>query len=193
MPPNPLIKVWDLPVRIFHWSMVAAFTIAFLTEDEWLSLHTLAGYSVTGLIAFRLLWGVVGSRHARFSAFVRSPSEVVAYLKQVVTFRAPRHLGHNPAGGAMVLALLVALLLTGLTGMATYGAVEGAGPLAGMLAGSSSFSAELFEEAHELFANLTLLLVFAHLAGVAVASLQHRENLPRAMVTGLKSSQPPTH
>jgi len=188
---DKMVKVWDLPVRLFHWSLAAAFVVAYLTEDDWLSLHTFAGYTVAGLIVFRVLWGIVGSRHARFGDFVRSPAEVFAYVKSIFGRRPRRYLGHNPAGGAMVVALLVTLTLTALTGLATYGAVEGAGPLAALLAHSTGPTADVLEEAHELLANLALLLVFAHVGGVVVASLQHRENLPRSMVTGLKSGPEP--
>jgi len=188
-----MVKVWDLPVRLFHWSLAAAFGVAYLTEDDWLSLHTFAGYAVAGLIVFRVLWGIVGSRHARFGDFVRPPAEVFAYVKTMVGRRPRRYLGHNPAGGAMVIALLVTLTLTALTGLATYGAVEGAGPLAALLAHATVTTADVLEEAHELLADLALLLVFAHVGGVAVSSLQHRENLPRAMVTGLKHGPEPGH
>ncbi len=180
------VKVWDSAVRLFHWTLVASFLIAYLTEDDWLTLHTLAGYTIAALVAFRLLWGLIGTRHARFSDFVRPPAEVVSYLKDIVAFRAKRYLGHNPAGGAMVIALLVSLVLTVITGLATYGGKELAGPLAGLMMGYPEFVAEMFEELHEFFANFTLLLVVLHVAGVIAASLQHGENLVRAMFTGEK-------
>ena len=180
------IKVWDPLVRIFHWSLAGAFLVAYLTEDHFLTLHSWAGYSALGLVAFRLLWGFVGPRHARFSDFVKGPSAVIAYLKEATTLRAERHLGHNPAGGAMVVALLVTITLTGVSGMATLGAVEFTGPLTPYVSGIGHDGAEMLEELHELFANFTLLLVLAHLAGVALASFQHGENLPRSMVTGRK-------
>ncbi len=181
-----VVRVWDPMVRLFHWSLVLAFTVAYLTEDDWLSLHTWAGYTIIGLVAFRLLWGVVGSRYARFADFVRGPRPVAEYLKQIVGGHPPRFLGHNPAGGAMVIALLIALLATTATGLAVYGAGEFSGPLAGLLAGVGPVWAEVFEEVHEFFANFTLFLVVLHVAGVLLASIQHRENLVRAMVTGLK-------
>ncbi len=181
-----MIKVWDLPVRLFHWTLVLAFVLAFASEDELMGLHVVAGYTVIGLLAFRLVWGLIGSRHARFSDFVRRPSVVTAYLKDVVAFRAKRYLGHNPAGGAMVIALMLSLLLTTVTGLATYGAEEMAGPLAETMRNLPHASGKVFEEIHEFFANFTLLLVVLHLAGVVVASLQHGENLPRSMVNGMK-------
>jgi cytochrome b len=186
MTTNDSVKVWDLPLRVFHWSLAVAFAVAYVSGDEVLDLHVLAGYVVMGLLAFRTLWGFAGPRHARFSDFVHPPRAVAAYLWQALTFRAPRHLGHNPAGGAMVVALLVSLALTASSGLALYGAGEFAGPLAGLMARVGDGGAEYLEEAHEFCAGLTLGLVFAHLAGVLLSSLQHGENLLRAMVTGRK-------
>lgn len=181
------VKVWDPLVRIFHWSLVAAFAVAyFSSEDEWLGLHSVAGYIVLALVLFRLVWGFVGPRHARFSDFLYRPSVVMQYLKQVLSFRAPRYIGHNPAGGAMIVALLVSLFITTVFGLAVYGAEEGAGPLAAALAGVSKSRAHALEEIHEFFANLTVILIFAHVAGVVLESLLHRENLVRAMFTGYK-------
>ncbi|MDX9765756.1 MAG: cytochrome b/b6 domain-containing protein [Ectothiorhodospiraceae bacterium] len=179
------IKVWDPLVRVFHWSLVAAFAIAFVTEDDFQTLHTYAGYTVLGLVLTRLVWGFVGTRHARFSDFVRSPREVLAYLKDMLRFRPPHFVGHNPAGGAMIVLLLASLLLTTLTGLMTWGA-EGEGPFGAWLWQFGSSGEKMLEETHEFFANFTLLLVVVHVAGVAVGSLMHRENLVRAMVTGRK-------
>ncbi len=180
------VRVWDPLVRFFHWSLAATFAVAFLTEDELLSVHVWAGYIVLGLILFRLLWGLVGPQHARWSDFVKTPAEIIAYLKDAVGLRAARHLGHNPAGGAMVVALLLSLAATGLTGLAVYGAQELSGPLAPMLGGLSAGWGDVLEDFHEVLANLTLLLVILHLAGVAFTSLLHRENLVRSMITGMK-------
>ncbi len=177
------IRVWDPLVRLFHWSLVATFAIAFITEDDWLDLHLVAGYSVAALVAFRLLWGLSGTRYARFSQFVRPPSQVLTYLRQMLALRPPHHLGHNPAAGAMVIALLISLVLVSITGMATL-AGEGQGPLVGTLL--ATVNSEWLEEIHEFSANLTLLLVMLHVAGVAVSSLLEGENLVRAMVTGRK-------
>jgi len=188
--PKPkMVRVWDPLVRLFHWSLAASFTIAFLVEDDLLVVHVWAGYTIFGLILVRLLWGFVGTCHARWSDFIKEPGEIAAYLKDAVRFRASRYLGHNPAGGAMVVALLVSLTATGLTGLAVYGAQELSGPLAPMLSGLTESWAHLLEDVHEVLANLTLLLVLLHLAGVVFASLQHRENLVRAMITGLKRSE----
>lgn len=185
-PSDPEIRVWDPLVRVFHWTLVLAFAIAYITEDEFLDLHVFAGYLIAALIAFRLLWGVVGSRHARFTDFVRRPSTVWTYIKSMAGRHPKRYLGHNPAGGAMVMALLVSLILTVVTGVAYYGAGEYSGPMAAMIGGAGAFWADVLEEAHELLANLTVVLVALHVAGVVLASLQHRENLVRSMLTGRK-------
>jgi cytochrome b len=202
------ITVWDPLVRVFHWSLVAAFTIAFVTEDEWQSLHVWAGYIVAALIAFRLVWGFVGPQHARFTDFVFSPAAIIAYLKDMVALRARRYVGHNPAGGAMVLALLLSLAATTLSGMQLYAVEENAGPFAQIELqqlspiataqadddeeghdGAGHKEGGVWKEIHEFFANFTLLLVVLHISGVVVSSLAHGENLPRAMVTGKKRQE----
>lgn len=182
--PSRDIPVWDPAVRLFHWTLAGAFLVAYVTEDDWEMLHVNAGYLIGILIALRLLWGFVGPRHARFADFVRSPREVMTYLADAMRLRAPRYIGHNPAGGAMVVALLISLTLTVLTGIALYGATDFAGPLAGVWRGE--FAADVLEETHEIGANLTLLLVVLHLAGVLFASVEHGENLVKSMITGRK-------
>jgi len=180
------VRVWDPLVRIFHWSLAGAFATAFIVEDHRLGVHVWAGYLVLGLIAFRLIWGLIGTRHARFSDFVRSPRQVMAYLGAALRLRAPRHLGHNPAGGAMVVVLLLLVAATGLLGLALYGAQELSGPLAPWLSGLPPAWGAGLEETHEVLANLTLAFIVAHVAGVLFSSLSHRENLVRSMITGRK-------
>ncbi|MBP0048699.1 cytochrome b/b6 domain-containing protein [Marinobacterium sp. AK62] len=165
------VKVWDPLVRLFHWSLVACFAVAWISADEWQDLHELMGYTIAGLVAFRLLWGLVGPRYARFSQFVRSPGSVVRYLTAIRKGQEKRYIGHNPAGGAMVLLLLLSLSL--LT-------------LSGWLGTDIFWGEEWVEELHELMGNLVLLLVAAHLGGVFLASMRHRENLPAAMINGRK-------
>ncbi len=183
------VKVWDPLVRVFHWTLVIAFFTAYFTADDFLKVHVWAGYAVLALVLWRLLWGVIGTAHARFTDFVYPPAAVIAYLKDVLAVRAKRYLGHNPAGGAMVIAMLVALLLATLSGLAVYGADQGAGPLATWMTGFSEAGEDVLEGIHEFFANLTLILVIAHVAGVLVSSWQHRENLPRTMITGYKRAE----
>jgi cytochrome b len=185
MKSQAMIKVWDPLVRVFHWSLVIAFFTAYLTEDDFLTLHTWAGYTVLGLIVFRLLWGFVGSNYARFSSFVTSPRIAWQYFKDALLFRAKRFLGHNPAGGMMIVLLLISLLLTTLSGLAAYGAVESAGPLAG-LGTIGELGEDMLKEVHEFFANFTIMLVIVHVGGVIFESLAHRENLVRAMFNGYK-------
>ena len=180
------IKVWDPFVRIFHWGLVISFAIAYVSEDEILGIHTLAGYVLLGLLSLRLVWGFIGTRHARFSDFTYSSTSIRAFIRDTLKLRARRYIGHNPAGGAMIFLLIASLLLTSITGLAIYGAAEHAGPLAGLLTNSSEFMKEVFEETHEFFANFTLFLVFIHIAGVIVESFIHRENLAKSMITGYK-------
>jgi cytochrome b len=152
-----LIKGWDLPLRIVHWLLVA-------------------GYLVSGLLIFRLIWSFLGNEYAKFSSFLVKPAQSVGYIKDLLAFKAKRYLGHNPAGAAMIVLLLINLVITTLTGLAVYGADQAAGPLAGI----GSVNEKLWEELHEFFSNATLALVFVHVAGVAFESYLHRENLPKA-------------
>lgn len=179
---NESIKVWDLPLRIFHWLLVVGFFVAYLTEDELLTVHVWAGYLVPGLLVFRLAWGFIGNEYARFSSFLCSPARSIAYVKDLAALKTKRYIGHNPAGAAMIVLLLISLLMTVLTGLAVYGADQAAGPLASI----GPANEEFWEEIHEFFANFTLLLVFIHVVGVAVESYIHRENLAKAMVNGYK-------
>ena len=180
------IKVWDPVVRIFHWSLVSAFFIAYVTEEDFLSLHVWAGYTVLSLVFLRVLWGFVGTQYARFADFVYAPQTVKKFLLDTLRLRAPRYLGHNPAGGAMIIVLLISLLLTSMSGLAVYGVEDGAGPLAGLLTGAGEFWGDVFKEIHEFFANFTVFLVVLHVAGVIVESLIHGENLVSAMWHGYK-------
>ncbi len=178
-----VIKVWDPFVRIFHWSLALFFTVAYLTEDDFETVHFYMGYAISALIGFRLLWGIVGPKYARFSNFITGRDKAVSYLKSLLTGKAEHYVGHNPAGGMMVVALLLLLAMTCFFGM-TLLAMDGGGPLAGTFV--TVLNEDLVEEVHELCANATLLLVFVHIAGVIVSSFLHRENLIRAMVTGVK-------
>ena len=201
---NGLVRVWDPLIRIGHWVLVVAFATAYLTEGEPQWLHTFAGYAIAVTVALRILWGLVGPRRARFLDFVTGPGRVFAYLRDLLTGRADRHLGHSPAGGAMTVALLFAMAVTALSGMATLAVEEGQGPLAGIVTSASlptlveedddhdeygehsEGGGEALEEIHEFAANATLLLILLHLAGVAWASRAHGENLVRAMIDGRK-------
>ena len=168
------VRVWDPLVRIFHWSLVASFAVAWLTADDWEDLHEWAGYAVAALVGFRVGWGLLGSHYARFAQFVRGPGTVVAYLGSLSAGRERRFLGHNPAGGAMIVLLI--LCLSGLC-------------LTGWLYTTDAFwGVAWVETAHELLSDSMLVLIGLHLAGVVLASLRHHENLVRAMITGCKRS-----
>ncbi len=197
-----MVRVWDPLIRVGHWGLVAFFATAYLSEGEPQWLHSSAGYAIAAIVAVRVLWGFVGPRRARFADFVAGPGRVFAYLRDLVSGRAARHIGHSPAGGAMTLALLFALALTAVTGMATLAVEEGQGPLAGIVTAQSlpawtvededhddhneHGGSDALEDIHEVAANATLLLILLHVAGVFLASRAHRENLVRAMIDGRK-------
>lgn len=210
------IKVWDPLVRIFHWLLVLVFATSYLSGDEWDdwgSVHEISGYIVLGLIIFRIIWGFVGSKYARFSDFIYSPKVVFAYLKSLATTHPKHYLGHNPAGGWMVILLLASILATSITGLKLLAVEHNEGPLAQVTIQLPSLIAEaearrkpggdmgeegeeegedFWGEIHEFFANFTLFLVLIHIAGVLVSSYLHKENLARAMVTGNKPIQDET-
>lgn len=196
------IRVWDPLVRVFHWSLVSAFAIAWLTADELQPVHEIAGYVVAALVAFRLVWGVVGSRYARFSQFLRGPGATVGYLGDMARGRERRYVGHNPAGAAMIVALLVTLSGTALTGwlmeepsrQAVLPVI--AGPAYGDDEGDEVRSREItrddtLKDVHGALANSMLLLAALHVGGVVLASFRHRENLAHSMMTGDKRAAGP--
>ena len=170
------VLVWDIPTRVFHWLLALSFLGAYLTGEEvsYRDLHLKFGYILLGLIGFRLIWGVIGSRYARFSAFWFKARAIMAYL-QAMAHKNPEHyLGHNPAGSAAIFLLLGLGLLSSISGILL----------------SLKWGGESLEGPHEVFANVMLAVVLAHIAGVAISSYLHRENLPRAMLTGTKFGEP---
>jgi cytochrome b len=173
---NRSILVWDLPVRLFHWLMVLSFIGAYVTaeSERWRLLHVTLGYTMAGLVVFRLLWGLVGTRHARFTDFVRGPGAALRYLGSLLRGRPEHHVGHNPAGALAIVALLLLAAVTAVSGWATYNELGG----------------ERLEDAHEAAANAMAAVVFVHIAGVLLGSWLHRENLVRSMVTGRKPGAP---
>lgn len=174
--PPRRILVWDAPVRVFHWLAVLCFAGAWLTaESERLRLvHVSLGYTLAGLVVFRLLWGLIGTRHARFANFVRGPAAVGRYVAALLRGRPEHHVGHNPAGALAIVALLGLSLVVGLTGWATYNDLVGG----------------WMEELHEGAASAMLAVVVLHVIGVVVSSRLHRENLVAAMVSGRKPGPP---
>lgn len=170
--PTRYVTVWDPLVRIFHWSLVVGFAAAYLTGDEWDFAHEFVGYVIATLIAIRVLWGFFGTRHARFRDFVYQPATIIAFLRDSSRFRAKRYVGHNPAGGAMVVGLIS--VITGLC-------------ITGILLTFEAYREwKWLEETHEVLANGALILIGLHVLGVALASFEHRENLVKAMFTGQK-------
>jgi cytochrome b len=165
------VRVWDIGVRAFHWSLVAMFASAYLFAEQ-RALHRYLGYAVAGLIAFRLIWGLAGTKHARFADFVPGPMRLLRYLRDMASGREARSLGHNPAGAAMIVALL-----TTISGIAATGYMIGM---------DAYFGVEWVETLHKSLVNLALGLIVFHLCGVIFSSFRHRENLVKAMITGEK-------
>jgi cytochrome b len=204
-------RVWDLFVRVFHWSLLSLVAISYLSGEFEFEIHSYSGYAIFILVCSRIIWGFIGSKYARFKNFVHSPRTVIAYLKSIITGNPKRFLGHNPAGGMMVLALLTVLGTTTLSGMKLYAIEEGEGPFASDVQISLVNQAyadsdekehskkedkhhkedkggeEFWEDVHETSINLLMLLILLHVLGVVLASKQHKENLARAMVTGDKA------
>ena len=207
------IKVWDIAIRVFHWTLLGCYAIAFISSENIMKLHVIFGYSVLFLVLFRILYGFVGTKYARFSDFLYPPAQIVDYLKGLLIGRPKHYIGHNPAGGLMIVILLLSLLSLTLTGLKAYG-VKGHGPLAkheisfmtNAFADSDdkenndehdsrkrrskknhrTEKDEFWEEIHETIAYFTLFLVSIHIMGVLISSLVHRENLIKAMLTGRK-------
>lgn len=174
--PARRVLVWDAPVRVFHWLAVLSFAGAWLTaeSERWRLAHVTLGYTLAALVAFRLVWGLVGTRHARFADFVRGPRAVWRYLRNLVAGTPEHHVGHNPAGAWAIVGLLGGALLLTASGWAAY---EGLG-------------GEWLEELHEGAANAMLALVAVHVAGVVVSGWLHHENLVAGMITGRKRGEP---
>ncbi len=199
------IRVWDPLIRLFHWGLVVTFFIAYFTGEEESDLHIYSGYIVLGLIIFRVFWGLVGTRYARFSGFLTTPSTVMTYIKSLAD-KPKRYIGHNPAGGWMIMVMLVTLFVVSLSGLEVYAIEEGLGPFAGDVPelaiiktaradndeyeneDEEEFWEEFWEEIHEISSNFMLILIALHVTGVFVSGRLHNENLAKAMLTGKKKS-----
>lgn len=170
------IQVWDVPTRVFHWSLALSFGGAFLTaeSERYRDIHVMLGYTVLGLIAFRLLWGFIGGRYARFSSFLFKPGDVIAYLASLAQGKAERYVGHNPAGSVAIWLLLVLALASGTSGVLLFRDTGG----------------DAMEELHEALSFAMLAVVLLHVVGVVASSIMHGENLVRAMFTGTKEAGP---
>jgi cytochrome b len=171
-PPVARVRIWDAPVRVFHWAAVLCFAGAWVTAEteRWRLVHVTLGYTLAGLLAFRLVWGLVGTKHARFASFVRGPRAVGAYLRGLLRGEAVHTPGHNPAGALAIVGLLGLIAAVTASGWALYDGRWG----------------EAFEDLHEGAANALMALVVVHVLAVVAGSLLHRENLVGAMVTGFK-------
>jgi len=181
--------VWDPALRLFHWLLVLCFVIAygFSAEDGRLLLHLVVGYAVTGLLLFRVIWGVIGSEHARFRDFCYSRAQILTHLGGLFHGRACPATGHNPAGSAMVFGLLTLLLLLVVSGLLLDG-IQRQGPLAGLMWDMPYTWESLLRSIHAWLADIMLVMVFLHITGALFESYLLRENLVRAMITGRKNS-----
>lgn len=181
--------VWDLPVRVFHWVLVLAFVGAYVTNRlgiEYFRYHLWFGYAVTVLVAFRIVWGVVGTRHARFWNFIRDPGTTLRYGVDWIRGRGGHYPGHNPLGGLMVVALLILLFIQAVTGLVANDEIFNTGPLHGYI--SAERSLELTSWHRWLF-DWILAAVAVHVLAVIVHLLFKKENLVKAMLTGRKPAR----
>jgi cytochrome b len=186
---KPGVRVWDLPTRVFHWAMVALVALSFLTinlGDEWAQWHFYSGYTILTLVAFRIVWGFVGGRYARFGSFLFGPAAILSTLKGEPG--APRTLGHNPLGSLSVFALLAVLGMQAVLGLFANDEDAGAGPLAKFV---STGLSERLTSLHRLNADLIIALVTLHVLAILYYLLRRRENLIRPMLTGDKPSTEP--
>jgi len=203
------IKVWDLFVRTFHWTLVGSVLGMYISGEDFKGVHIRLGYFVIILVLARIVWGVIGTKHARFSDFLYKPTEIFDYLKGLFVGKPKHYIGHNPAGGFMIFAILIALLVTAFTGLKTL-AADGKGPLAKAnifvlktanadedgqedegeryhsVLHADEEKEELWEELHEIMVNFLIFLVIVHVCGVLVSSWLHKENLILSMITGKK-------
>ena len=166
------IRVWDGPIRIFHWGLVASMAVAYLTSEDAESPHHWAGYVALALVAFRVVWGFIGSEHARFADFVPRPATLLDYVGRLARGREPRHLGHNPAAAVMIVFLIAMVVTIGSTGW--------------LMTTDWGWGSELLEEVHGSAVNLTLGAIALHVAAAIFESVRHRENLILSMLTGYK-------
>jgi cytochrome b len=166
------VLVWDMPVRIFHWLLAASFAGAWLTSESESQqmIHYAFGYTAVALVLFRVVWGVIGTRYARFGEFIKGPAETIHHIKSLLTGNQHAGLGHNPAGALAMISLMILILLIGLTG---YWSVK-------------EFLGDFMSDAHEVIADLTLAVVVIHIAAAIIMSFTQKENLVRSMVTGKK-------
>lgn len=182
------VRVWDLPIRLFHWLLVIAIIGLFTTGKlggNWMQWHERIGYFVLGLILFRVIWGVVGNYHARFSNFVRGPSSVWMYFRSLIKGESPKHVGHNPMGALSVVVFLIVIGVQAVTGLFADDDIMLRGPYASTVGGKLS---SFFTNIHKLNSDVILVLIGVHLAAILFYFFVKKDNLTKPMVTGVKSS-----
>jgi len=211
------VKVWDIFVRIFHWTLVGTMIGLYLSGETFKNVHIRLGYFVTCLVLSRIIWGFIGTKHARFYDFLYRPSTIYHYLKSLIKGNPKHYIGHNPAGGLMIVVLLFSLLVTAFTGLKTLGS-EGQGPLANTVDSVFQFAYanddehdddehgdddspyrdghrqkkqkdEFWEDIHESMTSFMIFLVIVHVGGVIISSWIHKENLILGMITGRKKKE----
>ena len=180
--------VWDLPLRVFHWLLVASIATSWLTQElgvEYFEWHVRAGYVTLVLVAFRIAWGFVGPRHARFAHFLRGPSGILAYLRAARRGEDAPSVGHNPLGGLSILAMLALLLLQALTGLFSNDEIFNTGPLYGYISDDLS---DRLTGLHKQNFDWLLVLVGLHLVAIAWYQWVRKQDLLRPMFTGRKAA-----
>ncbi len=213
------IVVWDWFVRVFHWSLLLLFFVAYLTGDDKGPLHRYVGYALLLLVIARICWGFLGTKHALFSDFICSPAKALNYLKELVSRKPKHYIGHNPAAAWMILLLLTSSIITCLTGHAAHTVKKGMNSLGSSntisIAGTAFADDDknerhkgkhkgrerhndgknadendsVWSDIHEISAQFMLILICLHIAGVAVSSKVHNENLVKGIITGKKDTQ----
>lgn len=184
MTPVKTIRVWDLPLRLFHWALLICVLGAIISIEiaDNIDIHQYFGYAVLSLLIFRLTWGVLGGEHARFASFVRGPGQAIAYLKTIKTQHGPS-IGHNPLGALSVLGMLAALLFQAVSGLFLTDEILFEAPLFKFISGDT---ASLLAQAHEINPKIIMALIGLHIAAILFYRFGKRENLITPMITGSK-------
>ena len=183
-----VVKVWDLPVRLFHWLLVLlvvfSFTTGKLGGSRWLEWHFRSGYTILALVLFRIVWGLIGSQTARFSDFVHGPKRVLSYASAVLRGATPFHAGHNPTGGLIIVLMLVLLLVQTATGLFADDDIATRGPLADKV---SDAIVSLFTRIHRININVIVACVALHVCAALFYLTVKKDNLIKPMITGTKA------
>lgn len=190
---DSVVQVWDLKIRLFHWILALSFVAAYLSAKFHFGyLHSLTGYFLCVLLLARMLWGFTGSQFARFKSFIFTPSVTITYLRSLIKGNPAHYLGHNPAGALMVFVLLGILTLILLSGLATLAVIDFEGPMQFLNNYMDDNASYAVRHLHGWLIDIALLLIPLHVLGVVIGSIQHKENLVKAMFTGKKKKYQPT-